>query len=162
MKQLNQKREKPIRIEHVSIFTIQAPPEFCFSKLSDEKIHRRVHEDVLAIQMEPEVGGSFIISCQKPVGVETIQMKITEYTPPSVLKITAPEKELSYAYRLKRVTSGTRMTVQMHFCKDRSWINFLVYFLFKKKLERKWDNDWRRLALEIEKEFQQRHLFVRG
>lgn len=164
MKQLNQKKQKKIKIEYVATFTIQAPPEFCFSKLSDEEIRRRAHKDVLTIQMEPEVGGSFIISCQKPTGTVTIQMKITEYSPPSALKITArsAEKNLSYTYRFKRVPSGTKMTVQMQFSKDRNWLNVIIDLLFKKKMEQKWINYWRQLALEIEREFHERHFLVRG
>ncbi|MGA8941942.1 MAG: SRPBCC domain-containing protein [Thermoactinomyces sp.] len=160
MKKLDKKMQKKIKVEHVSIFTIQAPPQFCFSKLSDENIRRRAHKDVLTVQMEPEVGGRFVISCQKPTGTETVQMKITEYAPPSALKITAPgpDKDLSCTYRLKRIPSGTRMTVQMQFSIDRNWINAIIYLLFRKKLERKWNDYWQRLAVEIEKEFCQRQL----
>lgn len=159
---MKQKKQKKIEIEYVLIFTIQAPPEFCFSKLSDEEIRRRAHKDVLTMQMEPEVGGNFSISYQRSTGTETIQMKITEYSPPSALKITAPEKNLSYIYRFKRAPSGTKMTVQMQFSKDRNWFNVIIYLLFKKKMEQKWNNYWQKLAWEIEREFRQRHLLVRG
>lgn len=108
MKQLNQKKQKKIKIEYVATFTIQAPPEFCFSKLSDEEIRRRAHKDVLTIQMEPEVGGSFIISCQKPTGTVTIQMKITEYSPPSALKITARSAEKKLVLYLPFQTRAIR------------------------------------------------------
>ncbi|MBA4601781.1 SRPBCC family protein [Thermoactinomyces mirandus] len=159
MKQTNQK----IKVEHVSIFAIQAPPEFCFSKLSDEKIRRRA-QDVLAIQMEPEAGGCFVISYQEPTGIETVQMEITEYSPPSVLKLTAcsTEEHMTYTYCLKRMSSGTRLTIEMQFYIDRNGLNVIIYSFFKKKMGRKWNDYWRRLALEMEKEFRQWRFACQG
>lgn len=49
MKPLKQKNKDTICIEHVSVFYVQAPPEFCFSKLTNERIRRRAHQDVLEV-----------------------------------------------------------------------------------------------------------------
>ena len=162
MKPLKQKNKDIIIIEHVSVFNVQAPPEFCFSKLSNENIRRRAHRDVLSMEMEPEVGGFFRITYEKPAGTKTIHMKITEYAPPSLLTTTASaeDENLTYTYRLKRVKTGTRLTIVTQFTRKRNWLNGIFYTLFKRKMDQKMDHYWKRLAVEIEKEFHERHLFA--
>lgn len=162
MKPLKQEDKDIINIEHVSVFYVQAPPEFCFSKLSNEQIRRRAHQDVLAVEMEPEVGGVFRITYEKPTGTETIQMKITEYAPPSLLKTTtATENEnQTYTYQLKRVETGTRLTIITQFTRKRNWLNGILYTLFKRRMDQKMNHYWKQLAVEIEKEFHERHLFA--
>ncbi|MBA4549508.1 SRPBCC domain-containing protein [Thermoactinomyces intermedius] len=161
MKPLKQRYKDTINVEHVSVFYVQAPPEFCFSKLTNERIRRRAHQDVLEVEMEPEVGGVFRITYEKPAGPETIQMKITEYAPPSLLETTVSteEEDLTHTYRLKRVEAGTRLTVITQRTKKRNWLNGILYTLFKRRMDQKVNHYWKRLAVEIEKEFQERHLF---
>lgn len=111
--------------------------------------------------MEPEVGGVFRITYEKPAGTETIQMKIAEYAPPSLLKTTVSteEENLTHTYRLKRVEAGTRLTVITQRTRKWNWLNGILYTLFKRRMDQKMNHYWSRLAVEIEKEFQERHLF---